>query len=198
MAFTRGGLFVQANLNSQISGNVIKNNIFFAKNPNQFSLFYSSHYSFNDVQMFGTIDSNYYAKPIDASTTLLSNPSDDSYTNMDLSQWQSYSGKDSHSKKSTKSISDVNDLRFEYNATTQSKTITLDAKYIDARGKTYDGSITLAPYSSAVLIKDGAATVSNTILLPAVNPGNTVNGLDYKYYEASNYTTLLLSFFNTG
>ena len=27
-------------------------------------------------------------------------------------------------------------------------------------------------------------------LLPAVNPSNAVNGLDYKYYEASNYTTL--------
>ena len=189
-AFTRGGLFVQANLNSQMSGNIVKNNIFFAKNPIQLSLFYTSQYSINDVQNFGTLDSNYYAKPIDPSTTVLSNPSDDSYTNMDLSQWQSYSGKDLHSKNPSKSISDVSDLRFEYNATTQAKTISLGANYIDARGKTYNGSITLAPYSSAVLIKDGPVTTTSTNLLPPVNPLNTVNGVDYKYYEASSYSSL--------
>ena len=186
-AYTRGGLFVQANLNSQITGNIVKNNIFFAKNPIQFSVFYSSHYSYNDVQMFGTLDSNYYAKPIDASATLLSNPSNDSYTNMDLAQWQSYSGKDIHSKIAPKLINSVDDLRFEYNPTTQSKTIALDANYIDVKGNNYNGSITLPPYSSAVLIRNGSAT-SN--LLPAVNASNTVNGLDYKYYEAGNYSVV--------
>jgi peptidoglycan hydrolase-like protein with peptidoglycan-binding domain len=35
-------------------------------------------------------------------------------------------------------------------------------------------------------------TISNTVvtLLPAVNPSNTVQGLDYKYYEATSYTVL--------
>jgi hypothetical protein len=43
-------------------------------------------------------------------------------------------------------------LRFEYNATSSSKTIDLGASYTDVTGKNFAGSITLAPYSSALLI----------------------------------------------
>jgi len=54
-------------------------------------------------------------------------------------------------------------LRFEYNTTTSNKIIALDAKYIDVKGATYNGTITLAPYSSAVLIKDGVANIPPTV-----------------------------------
>jgi hypothetical protein len=40
------------------------------------------------------------------------------------------------------------------------KTIGLNGSYIDARYNSYNGSITLAPYSSAVLIKTGAAVAA--------------------------------------
>jgi parallel beta-helix repeat protein len=44
-------------------------------------------------------------------------------------------------------------LRFEYNASQGNKTVPLNGTYIDAKGNTYNNSITLAPYTSAVLIK---------------------------------------------
>ena len=53
-----------------------------------------------------------------------------------------------------KEYTDINDLRFEYNATTIPKTISLDGNYIDVKNASYNGTITLAPFSSAVLIRN--------------------------------------------
>lgn len=47
-------------------------------------------------------------------------------------------------------------VRFEYNATSTPKTITLGAKYAAVDSTIYNGTITLAPFSSKVLIKVGA------------------------------------------
>jgi parallel beta-helix repeat protein len=44
-------------------------------------------------------------------------------------------------------------VRFEYNASREPKTITLDAAYVDPRNKKYTGSLTLAPFTSVVLLK---------------------------------------------
>lgn len=49
-------------------------------------------------------------------------------------------------------------VRFEYNASASSKTIQLDAAYVDAKNVSYASSITLAPYSSAVLIRKNGST----------------------------------------
>ena len=80
---------------------------------------------------------------------------------------------DANSKSSPKTITDVNDLRFEYNETASPKTVTLDANYIDVKNTSYNGTITLQPYTSAVLIKSDAPPVidpipSQTIKLPNV------------------------------
>jgi len=108
----------------------------------------------NSQTNFGSSDDNYICKPIGADDnawfTALRGSSYNHYT---LAQWQSMSGFDRNSKKSPKTISNIKDLRFEYNATTSTKTISLDANYIDVTGKAYMGSITLGPYNSAVLIK---------------------------------------------
>ena len=110
----------------------------------------------------------------------------------DVTGWQNYSGQDANSQGSPKSITDLNDLRFEYNATSSSKTINLGANYIDVKNNVYNGSVTLGPYSSVVLIKTGASqnTLLPDTLLPAVNPSNIVNGLDYKYYEGNDFSTV--------
>jgi len=82
---------------------------------------------------------------------------------MSLGNWKSLSGKDINSKEATKTITDVNDLRFEYNATNSPKTVTLDANYIDVKNTSYNGTITLQPYTSAVLIKSDAPPVITPI-----------------------------------
>lgn len=46
-------------------------------------------------------------------------------------------------------------VRFEYNATNAVKTILLDAKYIGVDSAVYNGSLTLQPFSSKIIIKGG-------------------------------------------
>ncbi len=47
-------------------------------------------------------------------------------------------------------------FRFEYNASDLSKTISLDTTYTDINNKPYAGSVTLAPWTSIILIKKAA------------------------------------------
>jgi parallel beta-helix repeat protein len=64
-------------------------------------------------------------------------------------------------------------VRFEYNATKSSKTISLDAKYIDVKGNSYSGSVTLKPYTSIILIKDGeSTTVESTSTTTCTSSGS--------------------------
>ena len=51
-------------------------------------------------------------------------------------------------------------ILFEYNSSSVSKTIPLPGSYIDVSNKTYNNSIVLAPYSSAVLISKNVPTTS--------------------------------------
>jgi hypothetical protein len=49
---------------------------------------------------------------------------------------------------------------FEFNSTNSNKTIILDANYIGVDNTQYNGSITLAPFSSAILFKSGALSAA--------------------------------------
>ena len=61
------------------------------------------------------------------------------------------------------SVTNVDDsLRFEYNATQVTKTVSLPGNYVDVRNNKYSNSIVLQPYTSAVLIKNGGTGVTNT------------------------------------
>jgi parallel beta-helix repeat protein len=54
-------------------------------------------------------------------------------------------------------------IRFEYNPTQSSKTVALSGNYLDAKNTVYSGSVTLAPYSSVILMKQpGSAPVAPT------------------------------------
>lgn len=75
---------------------------------------------------------------------------------------------------------DINaQLRFEYNASKNTTSVPLDANYIGVDGTSYNGSITLQPYTSKVLIRNGVATtlpLSATASAGAVSCfGGTVN-----------------------
>jgi hypothetical protein len=142
----------------------------------------------NNLTSFGNVDNNCYARPIDENSTLQGTLIGEIDYTYNLATWQSAMGYDINSTKSPKTISNKSDLRFEYNPTSSSKTISLGASYIDMNNQTYNGSITLAPYTSAALIKNGE-TIAGT-LLPAVYPSNTVNGVDYKYYESGSYVSV--------
>jgi parallel beta-helix repeat protein len=66
-------------------------------------------------------------------------------------------------------------ILFEYNPTKSEKTVALNGTYVDAKNKTYSGKITLAPYSSAVLVNTSGNTIDVPKEAPKVSitaPGN--------------------------
>lgn len=165
-SWAKGGLEFLSNASYPIRNIQVNGNIFFAKTKEQLAFFaYPPAESTDDIKYFGTADNNYYAKPIDDNSAIKVYFSD-----FNAAGWASYSNQDWSSKGAPKSISDVNELRFEYNATSSSKTIQLDANYIDVRNVAYNGSITLAPFTSAVLIRNGA--IQNQNQAPRANAGS--------------------------
>ena len=161
-------LIASFDVNKPVRNNTVNNNVFVAKQSNQYASAYQSRY--NDFSSFGTIDNNYYARPLNNNGLIdISYNYYSVFSQYALGQWQNFSGQDRNSKAPSKSLTSANDIRFEYNASQSSKTIPLDGNYIDVKDVSYNGSITLAPYTSAVLMRNGAATSNQP---PVVNAGN--------------------------
>ena len=153
-----------------------------------------------DITSIGTSDSNYYARPMADNTTMLTEvPGSTWYT---LSTFQTaFIPREKNSKKSPKSITSSSSLIFEYNNTTSSKTISLGSNYIDVKGVTYAGSITLAPYTSAVLILASGGTTQAVHNTTEVNTATSVlPGNSFTIYPnpARESTTLEISNIYTG
>lgn len=75
------------------------------------------------------------------------------------------------------SINPEDSIRFEYNHTPSSKTVSLDGPYVDARNGLYNNSITLLPFTSAVLIKKHSPMIvlpTRFISFTAVKAGQVV------------------------
>ena len=148
------------------SGDIkLNSNIFFARTSKQ----NTGYFAFADgvFPPNFSLNYNYYARPIDDNAPIfvaLGN----NYSYQGVAGWEILSGQDLNSAKSPLTISDTNAIRFEYNASSSNKTISLDANYIDVKNNAYNGSITLAPYTSAVLIRNGAVTANTP---PTANAG---------------------------
>jgi hypothetical protein len=113
--------------------------------------------------LFGTSDYNYFLGPIsnDNYISVWINawgwaPGDNEAYN--LSEWQVKYGKDLHSISPNIKVSDINNIKFEYNHSNSNKVISLGGNYIDVKGNKYAGTITLLPYTSAVLMVDPNAS----------------------------------------
>ena len=139
-----------------IRGMNMQNNIFFAKDSSQEVLHFATTLGDDDVTQIGTVDNNYYTRPINevgAFKTQI-NAWGGPTTLRNLAGWQSYSGLDANSKKSPISVSSVNDILFYYNERDSNKNIALPSgNYVDVANNAYSGSITLSPWTSIVLIK---------------------------------------------
>lgn len=117
-----------------------------------------------NIDGFGVIDSNWYASPTD-SVKCINHVEPDSNAYISFKQWKAWTPYDDHSSLSGKtypndSIAAVS-IRFEYNPTGISKTIALGAfSYITPDSIRYAGSITLAAYTSVILMRDTAVTLT--------------------------------------
>jgi hypothetical protein len=72
---------------------------------------------------------------------------------LSLDMWQKSWGQDWGTKKAARSVGSIRDLRIEHNPTRSTLVRSLPGTFEDAFGGRYVGSITLKPYSSAVLMR---------------------------------------------
>ncbi|HEY1869820.1 MAG TPA: hypothetical protein VGG71_02115 [Chitinophagaceae bacterium] len=107
----------------------------------------------DDIPSFGTFDHNIYARPTDQNDVIVTRTTSPSHKT--IQQWQDYSKQDMHSVGAPRSVTSSDSLRFEFNATPQPVRISLGHQYIDMNDTLYNGFITLAPYTSAILMYVG-------------------------------------------
>jgi parallel beta-helix repeat protein len=132
---------------------VITRNVFVAQ-ANQLAFFYLNGADL-PANAFGKSDYNIFARPIDdANDFFWTAPRIASQITASFAGWRSYSGFDSHSTGSPKPIANASDLRFEYNSTEAPKTVFLGGNYVGMDGVPYSGSVTLAPFTSIILVKN--------------------------------------------
>ncbi len=147
------------NKGDEITGGLIRRNQLFSQLSSQDILQLSS--SKNNMSNFGSFDSNYYCRPSDENNIINTNWFGNRTTQYNLSGWQSSMRKDLHTKKTPIAVNNTNNILFEYNASTSSKTIRLNGTYESLTGTKYTNSVTLAPYSSIILLKGSGNLTSN-------------------------------------
>lgn len=155
----------------------VTNNIFIAKESVQKCFQFTSNY--NDLA-FGSASGNVYARPLDDTETFSIDTYNTSATAYDLAAWKTLSGYDANSTKSPKAITTTADFIFDYNASAAPKVVSFDGTYLDARNVPYIGSITLQPYTAAVLIKT-ENTNPEVLQTPVLLPGNQILIVDGKF-----------------
>lgn len=101
-----------------------------------------------------TSNNNYFCRPLNEKSCFSVNLG--GFKHVDLPGWVALSGQDKASKSTPIAVSDTNKIRFEYNATQLARVVPLDGTYIDVKATEYPGSITLQPFSSAVLLFKGS------------------------------------------
>jgi hypothetical protein len=167
------------------SGFTVANNLFVSKQSAQEVLYFFS--VANNVQLLGTFDYNIYARPLDDNVTLQIQQPDHGGASamMTLANWQAFSGQDAHAGKSPQAAAAANDIQCYYNNTLGPQAVTLAQPMMDMKGNRYWSSLTLQPFTSAVLMKDAhpqsptpSATVTpSATATPALTPTPTPTAL---------------------
>ncbi len=147
---------------SYITGNIVNNNIFVAKEATQYVLHTESNA--NDITGIGTLNNNYYCRPINETGSFKTYQPSTGYVYRALSSWKSFTSQDASSSISPFTITSSSDLRFEYNASISLKTVSLSNPMIDVKGTKYSTSVSLHPYTSVVLMKDNNPILTDTTL----------------------------------
>lgn len=155
------------------NGNTIRNltvtnNIMVSVTDKQNNLYLQT--SGDDIANYGSIDSNYYVMPEGSNTpniTTRTGYSRNVKGDYDLKKWNSNFSFDRNSiglriraqkflssKKISSNDDNNNGVRFEYNSSSHSKNISLgNSIYVDLKNKKHKKIVTIAPYSSIVLLK---------------------------------------------
>ncbi|MFD0766878.1 right-handed parallel beta-helix repeat-containing protein [Mucilaginibacter lutimaris] len=128
-----------------IRNNNIKRNTFFSASIQQAAAKFTTNQ--NDIKSFGKIDSNIYcAARIPSKAKVLKGV---------------MQKEPQVASAITKIQSENGHIRFEFNASAEVKTLTLDSSYVDVQNKQYAKTVTLGPYSSLILIASNPNNVNN-------------------------------------
>lgn len=135
----------------------INNNIFCAKSSTQYPAKLQTYD--DNFDLWGTIDYNYYAKPIASTTNIFACAIGNwTYVNHTLAEWTAYSTHDSNSNLSQVNVSSEDDIHFIYNETIDTKYYSLSSTMKDVTNTEYSGVISLSPFSGKVLLGVGTVT----------------------------------------
>jgi len=135
----------------------ISNNVFFSNYTEANSQKLISRISAeNDVNLFGRFSGDYFARPSDKETA-------------------DYLDKVLAVEPNAKLKSFNTSVRFEYNATKETKTVALDASYTDVKNNKYSGSLTLQPFTSVVLIKSNESFTNTSPVVNITSPAANTN-----------------------
>lgn len=150
------------------SGSVFKHNILVGKDTNSLAL--AVEIASNYLSTIGTIDSNYYCRPIyepqGINTTGYSSGyynypgggiseayTGSAYSYYSLDTWKTLSSQDAHTLKTYAPVSSISQIRFEYNSTNSPITLALgNYVYKNVAGVSYTGNVSLPAYSSLILL----------------------------------------------
>ncbi|WP_319480781.1 right-handed parallel beta-helix repeat-containing protein [uncultured Draconibacterium sp.] len=132
--------------------NTVSNNIVFNLKADQHSMYLSDVHG-EEILNFGTSNTNKYVtiqgdKPSFYTVTYNGSWNNDYYN---LNEWITRFNRDVNSQEFE---TPDNEYVFEYNNSKLSRTVALRHAMVDLNGKKYSGSVTIAPYSSVVLLPD--------------------------------------------
>jgi len=167
--------------NTLIRGLNFINNTLIATKPTSYTLHVKLQQPNDNPGLFGTMNNNIYARPVDDNATILFQRQYDSsgtwvntsntYT---LSQWKSYFNQDAASTKSQVTITDTSLFRFNYNYSATPVTVPFSGIYKDINNTDYSASITLPAYSAAVSIYNPATPVLPTGTQILITPAGVI------------------------
>ena len=156
-----------------------ENNLIICKDANESAIEYVSSYGAPSATSI--FNNNYYARPINDNNIFYVVPLG---TSTNLAGWQTYTGKEANSHKSPVAIPDTASIQLKYNASKSDKVIALAKPMIDITGAKYATSITLAPYTSAVLMVDPNPSIVVPIYVSSAIENATPSLLSITYNSA--------------
>jgi parallel beta-helix repeat protein len=132
----------------------------------------------DSIRYFGLIDTNYYSRPLAETQTIQAKKyvylSSQVTTNYTFAQWQNSGyGLDLHSYNSAKTFSSADSISFIVNPSGSALSIAVSGSYIDPSGAGYSGTVVVDPYTSKILLANGAGgiiTLPTDSLPPVVPP----------------------------
>lgn len=135
---------------SPINNIILNNNIFVAKELTQLA-FWGRLDAGRSWTTVGTLNNNYYARPISDATPIKAMVNLWDAAPISLSAWKTLTGQEAASLSSPFAISSTNDILFDYNTTLVNKTVTSLVDYYDLDGIAVT-EYTLLPFTSIILL----------------------------------------------